>query len=405
MIFKKLLFSACFSAMLIGYAEAQFRPILPNNAISTSVPFLLISPDARAAGMGDGGVASTPDAASGHWNPAKFAFIDKPGEVALSLTPWLRQLVSDVNFAYLAGYGKVGKNSTLSGSLKFFSLGNIAFTDEQGNSLGNFNPNEFELASSYSTKLSKHFSIGVGLKFIYSNLAGGIAVQGAEPRPGIAGGGDIGFFYNNKTKVEKKDLNYSIGLSILNIGNKITYTTSAERDFIPTNMKLGFSVMYDIDEYNSIGGLFDVSKLLVPTPPQYLLSSNGITDSIDNNGNRIIEAGKEPNVPVIQGMVQSFYDAPGGFSEELKELNISLGAEYWYRKQFAVRAGYYYEHPTKGNRQYLTFGVGFRMNVFGLDVAYLAPIAQRHPLQNTLRFTLSFGLDAFKSNQKETPGN
>ncbi len=366
------------------------------NAITTTVPFLLIAPDARGGALGDAGAATTPDANSIHYNVGKFAFIDKPGALSITYTPWLRQLVDGVSLSYLSGYGRINKNSVMGGSLRFFSLGSIQYTDENALSLGSFNPSELALDGFYSVKLSEHFSMGIAMRFIYSNLVGNINIGGVDSRPGIAGAGDIGMYYQNKKRLKnKKDLAYALGLSITNIGNKITYTSDAQRDFIPINMRLGGFTKYQVDDYNSIGFALDFNKLLVPTPPVFLIDDS--SGKITNGPNGpVIYSGKSNDVPVIEGMLQSFSDAPNGFREELQEISISAGFEWWYREQFALRAGYFHENVNKGNRKYLTFGMGIRYKVFGLDLSYLAAIQQRNPLQNTLRFSLLFDFAAFK---------
>ncbi len=396
---------AALTALTLGVSSLAFAQQNPSdligreNAITTTVPFLLISPDARGGALGDAGAATTPDVNSGHWNPAKFAFIEKPGAVSITYTPWLRQLVDGVSISYLSGYGRINKNSVIAGSLRYFSLGTIQFTDNDGNPLGQFNPNELAVDGFYSVKLSEHFSMAVGMRFIYSNLVGNLAVGGVDSRPGIAGAADLGMYYQNKKRLQnKKDLDYAIGMCFSNIGNKITYTSDAQRDFIPINLRLGGYARYDVDDYNSVGFAMDFNKLLVPTPPVFDRDSNG--DILFVDGAAQIYAGRSSDVPVIEGMLQSFSDAPNGFTEELQEISISTGVEWWYQKQFAVRAGYFHEHRNKGNRQYLTFGVGVRYNVFGLDVSYLAPFQQRHPLQNTLRFSLMFDFSAFEASDK-----
>lgn len=379
------------------------------NTITTAVPFLMISPDARAGGMGDLGVATSADGASIHWNPGKLAFVENKMGFAVSYTPWLRALVPDINLAYVSGYGKIGKkgNQTLAGSLRYFSLGDITFTDVNGQTIGQFNPNEFAIDLAYSRILAKGFSGGLALRYVYSNLTGGINVGGAETRPGMAGAADLGFYYVNKDiKLAKKKTEISAGISFSNLGSKMSYTNLNEEDFIPMNMRLGLGFKMYFDEYNSLGVYMDINKLLVPTPPRYLktVNSQGQTtnvDSLDINGQRIIAAGKDPNVGVAEGLFQSFADAPGGTEEEFKELQVSVGMEYWYRKLFAVRAGYFHEDEIKGNRQYVTVGASIHYNVFGLDFAYLIPITQRHPLENTLRFTLTFDFAAFKKQGKE----
>ncbi len=360
------------------------------NVITTMVPFLTISPDSRAAGMGDCGVATSPDANSLHWNMAKFAFIKKPSGISLSYAPWLRDLVPDVNFSYLSGYGKVGKNATLSGSLRYFTLGEIQFTDQFGNPEGKFNPNEIALDLGYATKLDDHFSVGVALRYIRSNLSGIRVFNSVSTKPGNSGAGDISVFYQNDKEIKGRKYDYSFGAIIQNLGSKMTYTDKTQRDFLPTNLKLGTAWSTDIDQYNRITVTGDVNKLLVPTPKPIRDSSGNII----GNDNR--------DITVIQGLFSSFGDAPGGFSEEWKEINWSLGTEYWYDKKFAMRAGYFHEPKTKGNRRYFTLGMGVRYKVFGLDVAYLIPTVQRHPLQNQLRFTLIFDMAAFKESSDAT---
>ncbi|MBJ7429510.1 MAG: type IX secretion system outer membrane channel protein PorV [Bacteroidia bacterium] len=379
------------------------------NSISTAVPFLGISPDARAAALGDAGVAMPDDINAMHWNLAKAPFNTKNGAVAISYTPWLRNLVPDISLSYLTAYYKLDKRSAIAGSLRYFSLGQIQFTDNFGASTGNFTPNEFSLDLGYATKLNEKFSLGVAFRYIYSNLAGGFNQSQTPIDAGVSYAGDISAYYRNNTVFKDKasgkkyNVNYGFGAVISNIGSKLTYTSAQFENFIPINLRLGGYANVDIDEYNSIALMVDFNKLLVPTNPYYLRNSRNNADSLDPKTRKpIITEGMDPNVPVVQGMIQSFYDAPGGFSEEMSEINISTGLEYWYNKQFALRGGYFHEPPTKGNRQYATFGVGLRYNVFGLDVAYLWPFQQRHPLENTLRFTLTFDFDAFVE-QKDAP--
>lgn len=364
------------------------------NTITTAVPFLMITPDARAGAMGDVGAATPNDVNAIHWNTSKLAFMEKNGGVSVSYTPWLRQLVPDVSLSYLSAYGKINDKSSIGGSLRYFSLGEINFTDNSGLSLGNFNPNELAIDLGYSQKLSDQFAVGIAFRYIYSNLAGG-ATNVAGIKAGQSFAGDITAYYRNSMKYKGYKLNYSYGGAITNIGAKVTYTTAQQENFIPINLRLGTYWQIEIDKYNSIALTVDLNKLLVPTPPKYKIGANGQIE-LDANNEPIIESGKLNNVPVVQGMLQSFSDAPGGFSEELNEINISSGMEYWYDKQFALRAGYFHENQYKGNRKYLTLGAGLRYNVFGLDVAYLISFQQRNPLDNTLRFTLSFDFEAFK---------
>ncbi len=364
------------------------------NVVTTMVPFLTITPDSRSAGMADAGVAISPDANSIHWNMSKLAFAEKKSGMGISYAPWLRSLVPDVQFSYLSAYNKVGKNGVISGSFRYFSLGNINFTDFQGDPIGSFNPNEFALDAGYATRLTDKFSVGVALRFIRSNIAGVRQLNGISTRPGVAGAGDINVYYQDKIEIKGKDAKLSFGANLQNIGSKMTYTNREQRDFIPMNLKIGGALDYEIDDYNRVVFALDINKLMVPTRPYYLKNYLG-GDSLDQNGSRVFVGG-DPDVPVIQGLFQSFGDAPGGFQEEIKEYNVSVGMEYWYNKRFAARAGYFHEPSTKGNRKYLTFGFGVRYRVLGIDAAYLVPFQQRHPLANQLRFSLLFDFAAFK---------
>ena len=375
-----------------------------SNTITTSVPFLMISPDARTGAMGDAGVAMPDDLNANHWNAAKLPFNEKQGAVSISYTPWLRALVPDVSLSYLSAYGKINDKSAVAASLRYFSLGEIQFTDNFGSSLGNYTPNEFAGDVAYAQKLSDNFSVGIAFRFIYSNLAGGFNQSQSPINPGTSYAGDITCYYKNDKIINKYKVNYAWGTAITNIGSKITYTSSQYANFIPINLKVGGYAQVEIDKYNTIALLLDFNKLLVPTNPVYQRDANGRI-TYDANGKPIISSGADPNVPTIQGMLQSFSDAPGGLKEELQEINISTGVEYWYDKQFALRTGYFYENPNKGNRQYLTMGMGIKYNVFGLDAAYLVSFGQRNPLDNTLRFTLTFDFDAFKTQNKTEDKN
>lgn len=394
-------------ALIVSLVSAKSQSTLGRsdlqlNTITTAVPFLLIAPDSRAGALGDAGVATSPDANSIHWNPAKLAFIDKEMGLSVSYSPWLRRLVPDISLSYVSFYKKLGKDHTLGASLRYFSLGDIKFTDDVGNALGDFRPNEFAVDVAYSRKLGDKLSGGIAARYIYSNLTGGIDVSGSNTRAGTSFAVDVSAFYTNPDiELFGQNTTLNIGLNLSNIGAKISYTDDANKDFIPINMKLGTSLMFEMDEYNSIAIIADVNKLLVPTPPIYKIDESGspVLDPVTNEP--AIESGMDPNVGIMSGISQSFYDAPGGMTEELREYNISAGIEYWYNKQFAIRGGYFSEHLTKGNRKYITAGIGLKMSVFTIDMSYLIATTQNNPLDRTLRFTLMFNFDDFKKQKEE----
>ncbi len=371
------------------------------NAITTAVPFLLITPDSRAGGMGETGVASTADINSMHWNASKLAFIEKKSGVSVSYIPWLRQLVDDINLSYLTGFYKVGKDQTIGASLRYFSLGNITFTDINGAVIRDYKPNEFALDVAYARKLADRFSGGLTLRYVFSNLTGGLNVGGANTKPGQAVAADISAMYQNTDlEVNGNPGRLGVGLNISNIGSKMSYTQTLRKDFIPTNLRLGTSYSMNIDQYNSISLLLDFNKLLVPTPPVYKTDASGQL-VVDANGNKVIEFGKDPNRPIASGILGSFNDAPGGGKEELREVMYNVGFEYWYEKLFAFRAGYFHENVTKGNRQTFSVGFGIHYNVFTFDGSYLIPTnRQNSPLNNTFRFTLGFSFDGDDGKKK-----
>lgn len=356
--------------------------------ITTAVPFLSITPDSRSGAMGDVGVAISPDANSVHWNPSKLAFIDNQMGFSLSYSPWLAKIINDMSLSYLSGYYKLTKEQAIAVSLRYFDLGEIFFTDDNNNPQGEFNPKEFAIDATYARMLSEKFSLGITLRYVNSNLTGHFQTSSVEAKPANTVAADVSAFYKTETKIG--DL--SFGGNISNIGAKVTYSNQDNKDFIPINLRLGSALKTEIDPYNSITFALDFNKLLVPTPPVYLMDANGIIQT-DPDGNPIIERGKDPNRNLLSGMFGSFSDAPDGFSEEMQEIMISFGTEYWYNELFAARLGYFYEHANKGNRQYFTMGVGFRYNVFGFDFAYLVPPQQEHPLAETLRFTLHFNFE------------
>ena len=372
------------------------------NTITTAVPFLQIAPDSRAGGMGDYGVATTPDPNSIHWNPSKLAFIEKNGGFSVSYTPWLRALVNDINLAYLSGYKKLKNDQTIAASLIYFSLGSIDFTDDNAVKYYTFSPSEWAIDVAYARKLGENFSGGLALRYIYSNLTGGVAIQNGTvtTHAGTSVAADISTYYRKEIEVSKKKSLLAFGLNISNIGTKISYTDTKVKDFIPTNFRLGTNLKIELDKYNSIAFGADINKLLVPTPPVYKRDSTG--NYVYQDGNKVVLAGKDPtNVSVASALFSSWGDAPAGFSEELREFTYSIGTEYWYDNQFAIRAGYFHEASTKGNRKFFTIGAGLRYNVFGLDFAYLIPTTQRNPLENTLRFTLLFNFDAPKDDSSD----
>lgn len=381
-----LLLTLIFSvAFFLQEASAQKTSTTGANAITTGVPFLTIAPDSRAGAMGDAGVATSPDINSQAWNAAKYAFATSDMGVALSYTPWLRNLVSDINLAYLVGYKRLDDQQTMSASLRYFTLGDISFMSEYGDPTGTQKPNEFAIDFGYTRLLSDNFSGAVAIRYIRSDLTGGQMVNGVETHAGNSYAADVAFYYQNEIRVNHKTSVIAAGINISNIGSKISYTDGATKDFIPTNLKLGLSYKTELDKYNTLTFAFDANKLLVPTPD---------TANVD------IVTGLGANISPIAGIFKSFSDAPGGAKEEFKEINFSVGTEYWYNNQFALRAGFFYEDPTKGNRKFFTAGAGLKMNVFALDFSYLLPVAQNNPLANTLRFTLSFDFDAFNKQRR-----
>ncbi len=397
MLKKKIILGSVLLAVLSGHkATAQLinqsdkAQQIQLNTITTAVPFLLIAPDSRSGALGDAGVALSPDANSVHWNMSKLAFGDKPMEFSVSYSPWLRALVNDMSLSYISGYKKLDKNRAIGGSLRYFSLGSITFTGEDAQTIREFTPSEFALDLGLSQKLSKNFSVGFAGRFVNSNLTGGINVQGAESKPGRTGAVDLSAFYTKPdARLFGKKLGINAGVNITNIGAKMRYTNTANRDFIPTNLRLGTAITGYMDEFNKITFTLDFNKLLVPTPPIY-----------DTDGNII--SGMDRNVGVAQGMIQSFTDAPGQLDEnsqvvkgsvgreELREINWGGGFEYNYAEQFAVRAGYFFEDLTKGNRQFITVGAGLKYQVLTIDMSYLISTTQQNPLANTLRFSLRF---------------
>lgn len=399
-IVKKLLLGICLivfaNGMLLAQSEGSTyegqKERLGINTINSAVPFLTLSPDARSGSMGDLGVATTPDVNSMHWNPAKYAFIDGVAGFGLNYTPWMRKIVSDINLINAVGYFKINDVSAIAASINYFSLGEVIFRKD-AQDVGNIvRPNEFAVDATYARKFSEKISAAVAARFIYSNLTQG-NVEGSKAGMSVAA--DIAMYYTEPVTMGRMDADVSVGLNISNIGSKLSYDVNKnQKEFIPTTFRVGPALNMHIDDYNSLLISAELSKLLVPTSP--------ITDSAGN-----VIYGKDDNVSSILGLFRSFYDAPGftidqetgdtikigKFREELQELMLSVGAEYWYNETFAVRAGYFFENPRKGDRRFITLGAGLKYNLFGIDLSYLISLGQRNPLENTLRFSLTFDFD------------
>jgi len=361
------------------------------NTINTAVPFVTIAPDTRSAGMGDVGVASTPDINSQHWNAAKYAFIEKKAGISLTYTPWLRKIIPDINLFYLSGYYRINEKNVVSTSFRYFSLGSIAFTNINGTSWGQFTPREMTFDAGYSRKLTDHFSASVVVRYIHSDLTSGQLISGEESIPGKSFAGDLGLYYQNQLMLGERETQYAFGLHISNVGTPLHYTTDADKVPIPANLRIGGKYSLPINQNHSISMMMDVNKLLVPTSPIWTL------DSI--SGDYVIVHGQETPEGVFAGMLQSFYDAPGYvladgsrsiLLEELHEIMIGIGIEYWYKEMLAARMGYFHQHVTKGNRKYITFGLTYNWRRSIFDFAYLLPVnGQESPLANSLRLSWS----------------
>lgn len=399
---KKSLFfiGACLLAgSSISFAQnvdANGKP-LDFRVITTAVPFLGITPDARSAALGDAGVSLSGDQNAIYWNPGRLARVNKSMGGSVSISPWLRGLgVNDVYLGYLSGYYKLNAQSAVGLGFTYFNLGSIQMTDQAGQNLGTLNPNEFAICPTYSRVLSKNLSLGVGLKYFHSNLTGSFsnAGPGAQNRPANSVAVDLGMYYNKDISLGGNPANFAFGLALSNIGPKISYTDDNRRDFIPSTLRLGPALTMELDAYNKVTFLVDVAKTLVPTPETTVSS--------------VAAAGSDKGW--IEGMAESLYKAPDGFKEKMQELMIGGGVEYWYDNQFAVRGGYFHESANKGNRKYFTAGIGIRYQTFGLDFAYLLPVQSNHPLAETLRFSLLFDLNSAKPEESITekpsgPGN
>ena len=361
---------------------AQDDKLSEFNQVEHAVISQTIAPDARAAGMGDVGAATDPDVNSQYWNPAKYPFCISRAGIALNYTPWLRQLVSDIDLAYLSGYYRIGDYSAISGSIRYFSLGEVHTANESMT----VNPYEMSIDVAYSLMLSEHFSIAAALRWLYSDLRYDYS-EDSSPASAVAA--DLAMYYNNYFTMGSRECQLGLGLNISNVGSKISYYGDDRSQFLPANLRLGASLLIPIDEYNRFAISADANKLLVPTVPK---QQEG--ESTADYQDRVIR--EYSDVSAISGIFKSFADAPGGFKEELQEIQWSVGAEYVYHDQFSLRAGYHHESQNKGNRKYFTVGGGFRMNVFSLDVGYVISTAQSNPLDQTLRFTLAFDMDGIK---------
>lgn len=368
-------------------ASAQLKKTDIFNPVYTAVTSQTIAPDARAAGMGDVGVATDPDVNSQYWNPAKYPFTISRAGVSLNYTPWLRQLVNDMYLANLVGYYRIGDFSAVSTSLRYFNMGEVTMKESIGGSNGmTINPYEMSFDVAYSLLLSEKFSIAAGLRWIYSDLTYDYS---SETTPGSAFAADIAAYYQNYINIGQRECQLGIGLNISNIGSKINFGSDTNSEFIPTNMRLGASLMIPVDEYNRFSIAADANKLLVPTRP-----IQGENESQVDYDARLQK--DYYDVSSIAGIFKSFGDAPGGFKEELQEVGWSLGGEYTYNDKFSLRAGYHHESETKGNRKYFTVGAGFKMSAFSLDAGYVIATAKSNPLDQTLRFTLTFDMNGIR---------
>lgn len=372
----------CLKAQVVGPSGTNTNGSSAN-AIVTGVPFLTIAPDSRSGAMGDAGVALSPDVNANYWNPAKLAFIEGDNNLSLSYSPWLRHLVPDVDLAYLSYAHKLDDRNTIGASLRYFNLGTIQLVDANQNDQGTYRPNELSFDVSVGRKFGQNFSLGLTGRYIHSNLSNGAFISGQQTKAANAIAADISMYYKKPMQQFGKDALFAFGVDISNIGSKISYSDAGVKYFLPTNLKLGAANTWYIDDYNEFTVTLDLNKLLVPTPPIR-----------DNNGD--IVNGTDDNRSVPAGIFGSFSDAPGGFSEEMQEISYSPGIEYRYNKQFALRAGYFYENPAKGDRQYLTLGAGFKYDMFDLDFSYLAANQQKSPLSNTLRFSVIVNFGAAK---------
>lgn len=388
-IFALILLTALLGPAGAGAQKNEFNPI------ETGVTSLSIAPDARGASMGDLGAATDPDVNSQFWNPSKYAFAYSTAGVSISYTPWLRKLVNDIFLANLAGYWKVGSgdNQAISASLRYFSLGEVTSTDPSETATQTLNPYELSFDLGYSRKLSEKFSMGVVFRYIYSDLGFSDSYAGDQTTGASAFSADLAGYFSTYPVIGRSECQWTWGWNISNIGTKVAYNNGEDPAFLPTNLKLGTNFMFPLADYHTLSLGVDFNKLLVPARPREI---DYDMDSADGQREYLDALENWKNMSPFTGIFKSFSDAPGGFKEELREITMSLGAEYSYNQQFFVRAGYYYENQYKGNRQYFGIGAGFSLNVVRLDASYMLATAQTSPLDQTLRFTLSFDLDGLK---------
>ncbi len=389
---KKLLFFSLLGISIIvaallplgGYAQTAGTGVSTAtsgiNPITVGVPILMVTPDSRSGGIGDAGVALSPDVNANFWNPSKLAFLENTNDLSISYNPWLRTLVPDISLSYLSFAHKLDDRNTLGFSMRYFNLGSIQLTDELQQDQGTYTPNEFSVDASFARKFGNNFSLGLTARYIHSSLYNNSVSGGPQTTPGNDVAADVSLYYRKPGELFGKTNLFAFGTNISNIGPRISYSTNGQRYFLPTNLKIGAANTLDLDDLSQLTFTLDLNKLLVPTPP--------IRDASGN-----IIAGKNDDRSVVSGIFGSFSDAPGGFSEELKEISYSPGLEYWYNRQFALRAGYFYQSPQKGSGQYLTLGAGVKYNIFNIDFAYIAASQQKSPLANTLRLSLLVNFD------------
>ena len=389
--FLKLGLMIVAATCVANIAKAQYNELgqdQKNNYISTGIPILQIAPDAICAALGDAGAAYAPNAYSGHWNNAKIAFAPKDLSISTTYTPWLHKLGTDMNFLYLGGYKRLGNRSAVGASLTYFDIGEIAHTGDEGQHLGTFHPNQFMVDVTYAMRLSESLSLGASGRFIHDNLTDGQNVGDMTTKSANALSADVGLYYQYDVD---KNQQVAAALTLSNLGSKLSYSDDdTDNEFLPANMRLGVRYTYEIDDYNTINALLDFNKLLVPTPPLKINDSTYTGAYEDLKDYKMTSS--------MMGVFKSFYDAPGGLSEELREISVSAGAEYWYANTFAARLGYFYEHKTQGGRQYLTAGVGMKYKSMDIDFSYLVPTTNfsNNPLANTIRISLTYNINKKK---------